>query len=64
MVRLTPDHWEAFDLRTQGWSINLISLYQDCAPDEVEKRVFDAARVLVLQALDRMENADGETDGG
>lgn len=64
MVRLTPDHWEAFDLRTQGWSINLISLYQDCAPDEVEKRVFDTARVLALQALDRMEEGNGEDVGG
>lgn len=62
MVKLTPDHWSAVEMRANGHTYATIALVQECSIDVARQRVQDVSRVLILRLNAEQENADGETD--
>lgn len=63
MVKLTPDHWSAIEMRANGHTYATIALEQECSVAEARQRVQDVSRVLTLRLNAEQEDADGETDG-
>lgn len=64
MVRLTPDHWSAIEMRANGWTYASIALELDCSIEEVKQHIDAVARVLSLRLNAEQEAADGENVSG
>jgi hypothetical protein len=63
MVKLTPEHWDAVQMRANGNTYSTIALEQGCTVDEARQRVEQVSRVMALQLASEQGGNDGEDDG-